>query len=104
MKYIVLVGDGMADRPVPSLGNRTPLQVAKTPNLDFLAQHGIVGTAHTLIPGYPLGSDVANLAVMGYDPHQYYSGRAPWKLPTSAWSWVPRILPFGATWLPSKTA
>jgi 2,3-bisphosphoglycerate-independent phosphoglycerate mutase len=77
MKYLLIVGDGMSDRPVASLGNRTPLQVARTPNLDFLAQNGVVGTVHTLIPGYPLGSDVANLTVMGYDPRQYYSGRAP---------------------------
>jgi 2,3-bisphosphoglycerate-independent phosphoglycerate mutase len=77
MKYILLVGDGMSDHPQPALGNKTPLQVAKTPNMDFLAQHGLVGTAQTLVPGLPLGSDVANLAVLGYDPRQYYSGRAP---------------------------
>ncbi len=77
MKYLLLVGDGMADHPNPELNQRTPLQAARTPNLDFLAKHGILGTAHTLVPGYPLGSDVANLAVMGYDPQKYYSGRAP---------------------------
>lgn len=77
MKYILLVGDGMADHPHPDLDNRTPLQAARTPNLDRLARQGIYGTAHTLLDGYPLGSDVANLAVMGYDPRQYYSGRAP---------------------------
>ncbi len=77
MKYILLVGDGMSDHPHPALDQRTPLQAARTPNLDFLAKHGILGTAHTLVPGYPLGSDVANLAVIGYDPKKYYSGRAP---------------------------
>ncbi len=77
MKYLLLVGDGMADHPNPELNQRTPLQAARTPNLDFLARHGILGTAHTLVQGYPLGSDVANLAVMGYDPKKYYSGRAP---------------------------
>jgi len=77
MKYIVLVGDGMADHPHPELNQQTPLQVAKTPHMDFLARNGKFGTAHTLVEGYPLGSDVANLAVMGYDPHEYYSGRAP---------------------------
>lgn len=77
MKYILLVGDGMSDHPQAQLGNKTPLQAANTPNMDFLAQRGIVGTAHTLVPGLPLGSDVANLAVMGYDPREYYSGRSP---------------------------
>jgi 2,3-bisphosphoglycerate-independent phosphoglycerate mutase len=77
MKYLVVVGDGMSDRPLAALGSKTPLQAAKTPHMDFLAQHGVVGTAHTLVQGYPLGSDVANLIVMGYDPHLYYSGRAP---------------------------
>ncbi|MCK5219732.1 cofactor-independent phosphoglycerate mutase, partial [bacterium] len=77
MKYLLLVGDGMSDHPHPELDQRTPLQAARTPNLDFLAKHGTLGTAHTLVPGYPLGSDVANLAVMGYDPKKYYSGRAP---------------------------
>lgn len=77
MKYILLVGDGMADHPHPELGQRTPLQAANTPNLDFLACHGIFGTVHTLVSGYPLGSDVANLVLMGYDPKVYYSGRSP---------------------------
>jgi 2,3-bisphosphoglycerate-independent phosphoglycerate mutase len=77
MKYLLLVGDGMADHPHPALGNRTPLQAARTPNLDLLAHNGTLGTTHTLVTGLPLGSDVANLAVLGYDPRQYYSGRAP---------------------------
>ncbi len=77
MKYIVLVGDGMADHPHPKLNNQTPLQIGKTPNMDKLATLGQLGTADTLVDGYPLGSDVANLTVMGYDPHKYYSGRAP---------------------------
>ncbi len=67
----------MSDRPLAGLGQKTPLQAAKTPHMDFLAQNGVVGTAHTLMPGFPLGSDVANLIVMGYDPRKYYSGRAP---------------------------
>ncbi|MCD4814346.1 cofactor-independent phosphoglycerate mutase [bacterium] len=77
MKYILLVGDGMADHPHPDLGGKTPLQAAKTPNMDFLAQKGTLGTTHTLVDGYPLGSDVANLVLMGYDPRKYFSGRAP---------------------------
>ncbi|MBN1595491.1 cofactor-independent phosphoglycerate mutase [candidate division FCPU426 bacterium] len=77
MKYILLVGDGMADHPHPELNQQTPLQAAKTPNMDYLAANGMFGLAHTLVEGYPFGSDVANLTVMGYDPRQYYAGRAP---------------------------
>ena len=77
MKYIILLGDGMADRPHAGLGGKTCLQSAKTPNLDQLASRGIVGMVQTVPPGFPPGSDVANLTVMGYDPRQYYSGRSP---------------------------
>jgi 2,3-bisphosphoglycerate-independent phosphoglycerate mutase len=77
MKYIILLGDGMADRPHAGLGGKTCLQAAKTPNLDRLASRGIVGMVQTVPPGFPPGSDVANLTVMGYDPRQYYSGRSP---------------------------
>ncbi len=77
MKYIILLGDGMADRPNASLGGKTCLQAAKTPNLDQLASLGQVGMVHTVPPGYPPGSDVANLTVMGYDPRKYYTGRSP---------------------------
>jgi 2,3-bisphosphoglycerate-independent phosphoglycerate mutase len=77
MKFIILIGDGMADEPLDSLGNRTPLQVARTPNLDFLAMNGKNGLTLTVPKGMPPGSDVANLSIMGYDPRKYYSGRAP---------------------------
>ncbi len=77
MKYIILLGDGMADRPYASLGGKTCLQAAKTPNLDQLASLGQIGMVHTIPPGYPPGSDVANLTVMGYDPRKYYTGRSP---------------------------
>jgi len=77
MKYIILLGDGMADRPHADLGGKTCLQAAKTPNLDRLATLGQVGMVHTVPPGYPPGSDVANLTVMGYDPKKYYTGRSP---------------------------
>ncbi len=77
MKYIILLGDGMADRPHASLGGKTCLQAAKTPNLDQLASLGQVGMVRTIPPGYPPGSDVANLTVMGYDPRKYYTGRSP---------------------------
>ncbi len=77
MKYIVIVGDGMTDRPIEALGGKTPLQAAFTPNMDHIAQKGILGVAHTIPEGFPPGSDVANMSIMGYDPRKYYSGRAP---------------------------
>ncbi len=77
MKYIVLVGDGMADYPIPELAGLTPLQAADTPNMDFIAKHGKCGLARTVPDNKPPGSDVANLSIMGYDPQKYYSGRGP---------------------------
>jgi len=77
MKYIVLVGDGMADRPLKALGYKTCLQKARTPNMDRLAADGEVGKARTVPLGIDPGSDVANLSILGYNPAKYYSGRAP---------------------------
>ncbi|MDI6736652.1 MAG: cofactor-independent phosphoglycerate mutase [bacterium] len=77
MKYILLVGDGMADYPIEKLDGKTPLQAAYTPNLDYLAENGMVGMIKTIPKGMSPGSDVANLSVLGYDPEKYYSGRAP---------------------------
>jgi 2,3-bisphosphoglycerate-independent phosphoglycerate mutase len=77
MKYIILLGDGMADRPRADLGEKTCLQAARTPNLDRLATLGQVGMVHTVPEGYAPGSDVANLSVLGYDPRKYYTGRSP---------------------------
>lgn len=77
MKYVVVLGDGMADYPVPQLGGKTPLQCAKKPNIDFLARHGHVGMVKTVPEECSAGSDTANLSVMGYDPRVFYSGRSP---------------------------
>ena len=77
MKYIVVLADGMADRPLEELGGKTPLAYAKTPEWDALAPRSEVGMAHTIPAGMKPGSDTANLAVMGYDPKQYYTGRSP---------------------------
>jgi len=77
MKYIILVGDGMGDYPVDELGGRTPLEAAATPHLDKLARQGELGCARTIPPGMEPGSDIANLAIMGYDPARYHTGRAP---------------------------
>lgn len=76
MKYIVVLGDGMADRPLAELGGRTPLGYARTPNMDFLAT-GETGMVRTIPADFPPGSDVANLSVLGYDPRHYYTGRSP---------------------------
>lgn len=76
-KYIILVGDGMADRPIESLGGKTPLEYAHTPGMDTLAREGILGLVRTVPAGMPPGSDIANLSLMGYDPRVAFSGRAP---------------------------
>ena len=77
MKYILLIGDGMGDVPVPALGNRTPLEAAATPAMDRLARQAEMLRVRTVPPGYPPGSDVANLSLLGYEPERYYTGRAP---------------------------
>ena len=77
MKYIVLLGDGMSDEKLEELGGKTPLQVAKTPHMDFMARSGKIGLARTVPNGLPPGSDVANLSVFGYDPVSCYTGRSP---------------------------
>ncbi len=77
MKYIVIVPDGMADYPIARIGNKTPLEVAKTPNMDFLAQQGMVGLVQTIPDGMSPGSDIGNMAILGYDPKSCHTGRAP---------------------------
>lgn len=77
MKYIVLVGDGMADYPIKELDNRTPLEVASTPNMDFIARGGRLGRIKTIPDKASPGSDVANISILGYDPQKFYTGRGP---------------------------
>lgn len=77
MKYIVLVCDGMSDYPLKELGERTPLEAARTPNMDFIARHGCLGRAKTIPGGFTPGSDVAQISIFGYDPKKYYTGRGP---------------------------
>ncbi len=77
MKHIILLGDGMADYPIASLGGKTPLEFSHTPNMDRMAAEGTLGLIDTIPAGLPPGSDVANLSVLGYDPGQCYSGRGP---------------------------
>mgnify|MGYP005765447573 FL=1 len=77
MKYVVVLGDGMADEPIARLNGRTPLAYANTPALDALSQKSEIGMVSTIPEGMKPGSDTANLSVMGYDPKKYYSGRSP---------------------------
>ncbi len=79
MKYVVVLGDGMADYPVAELGGKTPLQAANKPQMDALAKKGMLGLVKTIPDGMAPGSDTANLAVLGYDPRKYYSGRSPFE-------------------------
>ena len=76
-KFIVVLGDGMADEPIESLGGKTPLQYADTPAVDRLSKFSGIGLVHTIPEGMKPGSDTANLSVLGYDPKIYYSGRSP---------------------------
>ncbi len=77
MKYIVFIGDGMADEPIKKLGNKTPLEKARTPHLDFLVKNGRAGMVSNVPCGLKPGSDVAIMSIMGYDPRKYYAGRGP---------------------------
>lgn len=77
MKYIVVLGDGMADYPIDELNEQTPLEYANTPMMDELAQKSEIGQVHTIPAGMSPGSDTANLSVLGYDPKKYYTGRSP---------------------------
>ena len=75
MKYIIILGDGMADEPIPSLGGKTPLQAAEKPELDWLAAHGRNGLLDTIPQGFAPGSEIANLAILGYDLPKVFEGR-----------------------------
>ncbi len=77
MKYFVMLGDGMADRPIPELSGKTPLAAASKPTMDYISKNGELGLTNTLFEGMPTGSDIANLCVFGYDPKKYYTGRSP---------------------------
>ena len=77
MKYLLVLGDGMADEPLAELGSKTPLEFADTPNMDRIAREGACGMLRTIPEGFEPGSDIANLSVLGYDPRLYYTGRGP---------------------------
>jgi len=93
MKYAIIIPDGAADEPLPELGGRTPLDVAKTPNMDRIAMEGRQGTVRTVPEGFESGSDVATMCLLGYDPKVYHTGRAPLEaaaqsIPLSPTDWV----------------
>ena len=77
MKYVILLGDGMADYPLRELGGKTPLAFARTPYMDYVASEGTLGLVDTIPSGFSPGSDIANLSILGYDPRKYYTGRGP---------------------------
>jgi 2,3-bisphosphoglycerate-independent phosphoglycerate mutase len=77
MKYLVVLGDGMADEPITELGGKTPLEYAHTPVFDSIAAEGACGMLRTIPEGFEPGSDIANLSILGYDPRIYYTGRGP---------------------------
>ena len=79
MKTFFVICDGLGDRPIPKLGRKTPLEYAKTPNLDAIARRGIIGAMNTIDIGVRPGSDTAHMAIFGYDPHVYYTGRGPFE-------------------------
>src|SRR3954447_22130195 len=76
-KYVVCVPDGAADEPLEELGGRTPLEAARLPTFAALARRAEVGRAATIPEGFPPGSDVGNMSILGYDPARYHTGRAP---------------------------
>lgn len=82
MKYVVVIGDGMADYPLEELGGKTPLQTAQIPNMDRIASDGVNGLLKTVPSNMGPGSDVANMSIMGYDPQKYYTGRGPLEAPS----------------------
>jgi 2,3-bisphosphoglycerate-independent phosphoglycerate mutase len=82
MKYVIVIGDGMADYPLEELNGETPLQRAKTPNMDYIASHGVSGMLKNVPANLKPGSDVANLSILGYDPEKFYTGRGPLEAPS----------------------
>ncbi|MBN1554873.1 MAG: cofactor-independent phosphoglycerate mutase [Phycisphaerae bacterium] len=77
MKYAIIVPDGAADEPLDELDGKTPLEAARTPNMDWIAEHGRIGTVRNIPDSMPAGSDVAILSLLGYSPAEFYTGRAP---------------------------
>ena len=77
MKYAIIIPDGCADLPIAALGDRTPLEAASIPNMDAVAREGMLAQTDNVPSHFPAGSEVANMTLFGYDPNQYFTGRAP---------------------------
>src|SRR5207249_4106076 len=93
MKYAIIIPDGAADDPLPELGGKTPLEAARTPNMDRIAAEGRMGLVRTIPDGFESGSDVATMCLLGYDPKVYHTGRAPLEaaaqsIPLAPTDWV----------------
>ena len=93
MKYAIIIPDGAADEPLAELGGKTPIEAADTPNMDWIASHGMQGVARTVPDGFESGSDVATMCLLGYDPAKYHTGRAPLEaaarhIPLAPTDWV----------------
>jgi 2,3-bisphosphoglycerate-independent phosphoglycerate mutase len=94
MKYIILLGDGMADYPLKELGDKTPLQAAHTESMDIIAAQGTLGMVQTIPEGLSPGSDIANLSILGYDPRRYLTGRAVYEAASAGVNLTPRDVAF----------
>jgi 2,3-bisphosphoglycerate-independent phosphoglycerate mutase len=94
VKTVILVGDGMGDLPIAELGGKTPLEYVDTPAMDFVASHGELSLLRTVPDGFPPGSDVANLSLLGYRPEEFYSGRAPLEAASMGVELGPRDIAF----------
>src|SRR5215213_8520740 len=93
MKYAIIIPDGAADDPLPELGGKTPIDAARTPNMDRIARDGRQGLVRTVPDGFESGSDVATMTLLGYDPAVYHTGRAPLEaaaqnIPLAPTDWV----------------
>ena len=94
VKTVILIGDGMGDLPIAELGGKTPLEYVDTPAMDFVASHGELSLLRTVPDGFPPGSDVANLSLLGYRPQEFYSGRAPLEAASMGVDLGPRDIAF----------
>lgn len=98
MKYAIIIPDGCADEPQPSLQGKTPLEAARLPAMDGVVKAGVIALGNHTPAALPAGSDTANLSLLGYDPLTHYTGRIPWKPPRRASPWPAATGPSAATW------
>ena len=103
MKYAIIIPDGCADEPQPSLQGKTPLEAARLPAMDAVVKAGVIALGNHTPAALPAGSDTANLSLLGYDPLAHYTGRAPWRPPRKASPWTAATGPSAATWSRLKT-